>query len=147
MEGEREMAKEQMRRILTEAFAQGRLDVLDELLTADFVNHNAPPGISPGIAGVKQIVALERSGFPDLEYVILREVEQGDLVVQHATVHGTHLGTIFGVEPTGRRVQWNEMHIARVRDGRCAEHWGVTDMAALWVQLGRATPVPPSAVS
>lgn len=134
------MAKEQMRRILTEAFSEGNLDVLDEVMTEDFVNHNAPPGLSRGIDGVKQIITMERHGFPDLRYTIRQEVEEGDLVVQHAQVEGTHLGEVFGVPPTGRTVVWNEIHVAKVRDGRCAEHWGVNDMASVWIQIGRAAP-------
>jgi predicted ester cyclase len=124
-----------------EVFSEGRTELLDDLLTKDFVNHNAPPGQPTGVSGVRQVVEMERRGFPDLRYEILREIEEGDLVVQHATVRGTHLGPIFGVAPTGRRVEWKEIHIARMRDGRCAEHWGCNDMASLWVQLGRATPV------
>lgn len=131
------MAIEQMRRILTEAFSQGRLEVLDEVLTEDFVNHNAPPGLSRGSDGVKDVIRMERRGFPDLTYTILREIEQGDLVVQHTEVTGTHLGEIFGVPPTGRRVTWNEIHIARIENGRAAEHWACNDMASVWVQIGR----------
>src|SRR5262249_37385145 len=129
-------AMEKMRRILTEAFSEGRTEVLDEVLHPEFVNHNAPPGIDPGIEGVKRVVDMERRGFPDMTYTVLHEFEEGDLVFQHAMVSGTHLGPIFGVEPTGRAVQWREMHVARIQDGRCIEHWGVSDTAKVWVQLG-----------
>jgi predicted ester cyclase len=133
-------AKVQLRRILTEAFGEGRLEVLDEVLTEDFVNHSAPTVLPAGLAGVKKVIEMERAAFPDLRYEILREIQEDDIVVQHATVHGTHRGPIFGVPATGRTVQWNEIHIARVRQGRCSEHWACNDMASLWVQLGRATP-------
>lgn len=134
--------KEKMRRILTEAFSEGNVDALDDLLSPDFVNHNAPPGIDNGIEGVKRIIRDERRGVPDMMYTVLHEGEEGDIVFQHALVTGTHLGPLFGVPPTGKPVRWREMHIARVRDGLCTEHWGVTDMASLWVQIGRATPPP-----
>lgn len=131
--------KDQVRRILIEAFGQGRLEVLDEVLTPDFVNHNAPPGAPRGIEGVKWVIAMERRGFPDLTYTIERELQEGDYVVQHAWVEGTHLGEIFGVPATGRRVRWQEIHIGKIEsDGRCSAHWGVNDMANLWVQIGRA---------
>jgi predicted ester cyclase len=132
-----------MRRILTEVFSEGRLDVLDVVLHPDFVNHNAPPGLDGGARGLKLIVSMERGGVPDLRYTILHEAEDGDLVFQHALVTGTHLGPLFGVEATGRKLQWHEMHVARVKDLRCIEHWGVTDMASLWTQIGRIDPVLP----
>jgi predicted ester cyclase len=54
---------------------------------------------------------------------------------------GTHQGEIFGVPPTGRRVSWRQVHIGRIQDGRMAEHWGVSDLASLWVQIGRSEPI------
>src|SRR5437660_11007945 len=95
-------AIENMRRILTEAFSEGKLDVLDDLLHPDFMNHNAPPGVAPGIDGVKWGIEMERRGFPAMTYEVLQEAEVGDLVYQHALVRGTHLGPIVGVAPPVR---------------------------------------------
>jgi predicted ester cyclase len=130
-----------LRRMLKEVFEEGRLEVLDEVLTGDFVNHRTPPGVDSGIGGLRMIVGMERAGFPDLRYTVEREVEEGDFVVQVTTVEGTHQGHIFGVAPTGRRVSWRQVHIIRMRDGRMAEHWGVSDLASLWVQIGRVQPL------
>lgn len=130
-------------RILEEAFGQGRLEALDELMTDDFVNHRVPPGMDSGVGSVKRIVAMERRAFPDLTYTVEQEVEEGDLVMALTLAEGTHTGPIFGVEPTGRRVSWRQVHIGRMRDGRMAEHWGVSDLASLWVQIGRAAPIGP----
>jgi predicted ester cyclase len=132
--------KENLRRIVLEAFGEGRLEVLDEVLAPGFVNHNAPPGLSGGVEGVKQVVQMERRGFPDLRYEILHEIEEGDLIVQHCRVRGTHLGEIFGVAPTGRVVEWREIHIGRMVGDRAAEHWACNDMHAVWVQIGRVAP-------
>jgi predicted ester cyclase len=132
--------KQNLRRILTEAFGQGRIEVLDEMMTEGFINHSAPPGAPAGIEGVKRIIAMERRAFPDFEYEVLREVEEGNYVVQHTRARGTHLGEIFGVRATGRRVEWEEMHIARVENGRCAEHWACNDRARLWLQIGLVPP-------
>lgn len=132
-----------LRRVLSEAFEQGDVDVLDELVTEDFVNHRVPPGLGPGIDGVKRIVSVERVGFPDLKYTVEHEVEEGDFVIQVAMAEGTHQGTIFGVPPTGKRVSWRQVHVARIADGRMAEHWGVSDLASLWIQIGRAAPIAP----
>jgi predicted ester cyclase len=138
-------ATEKVRRIVLEAFSEGRLEVLDEVLAPDFVNHAGPPGMDHSIEGVKQVIRNERTGFPDLQYQVIQEVEQGDLVVQHCQVTGTHLGPIFGVGPTGRRVTWREMHIGRMADGLVAEHWACNDMHSVWVQIGRvAQPAPPT---
>jgi predicted ester cyclase len=133
-------AKAQLRRIVMEAFSEGRIEVLDEVMAPDFVNHAGPPGLDRGIEGVRQVIRNERTGFPDLQYEIIQEIEEGDLVTQHCLVRGTHLGPIFGVDPTGRRVVWHEMHIGRMVNGLVAEHWACNDMHSVWVQIGRVAP-------
>jgi predicted ester cyclase len=139
------VSKVQMRRILDEAFSKGDVDVLDELMTPDFVNHNAPPGMDTGIDGVKQVIRVERTGFPDLTAEILRDFESGEYVIQQVRLTGTHSGPVFGAPPTGRTVTWNEIHIARVRDGRCCEHWACNDLHSLLIQIGQMEPPDVSA--
>lgn len=139
------MSVVKMRRILDEAFSQGNVDVLDELMTPDFVNHNAPPGMDTGVEGVKRVIQVERTGFPDMKVEILHEFEAGEYVIQHVRVKGTHRGQVFGAAATGRTVSWNEIHIARVRDGRCSEHWACNDLHSLLIQVGKIEPPDVSA--
>lgn len=138
-------AKVKMRRILDEAFSKGDVDVLDELMTPDFINHNAPPGMDTGLAGVKRVIQVERTGFPDMRVELIRDFEDGEYVVQHVRVSGTHTGPVFGAAPTGRTISWNEIHIARVRDGRCSEHWACNDLHSLLMQVGLMKPPDVSA--
>ena len=56
------------------------------------------------------------------------------------TMTGTQKGDFFGIAPTGRRVSVNQINIERIRDGRIAEHWRVTDELALMRQLGVVSP-------
>ncbi|WP_327290505.1 ester cyclase [Streptomyces sp. NBC_01198] len=137
--------KIQTRRILDEAFSQGNTDVLDELMTEDFVNHNAPPGMDTSREGVKSVIRVEREGFPDLKVDLIRDFEDGEYVIQHVRLTGTHKGTVFGAEPTGRTISWNEIHIARIRDGRVSDHWACNDLHVLMMQLGKMTPPDTSA--
>lgn len=133
------------RRILDEGFSQGNADVLDEVMSEDFVNHNAPPGMDTSREGVKSVIRIEREGFPDLRVDLIREFEDGEFVIQHVTLTGTHKGLVFGAEPTGRTISWNEIHIARVRDGRVSDHWACNDLHVLLMQLGKMTPPDTSA--
>ena len=54
------------RRLIEEGFNQGNLDVFDELVAPDFVNHSAPPGVPPTREGWKQIMTIFRTAFPDI---------------------------------------------------------------------------------
>jgi hypothetical protein len=44
--------KARMNRIPLELFNRGRLDVADEVMAADYVEHVPPPGFAGGVAGL-----------------------------------------------------------------------------------------------
>jgi steroid delta-isomerase-like uncharacterized protein len=124
-------------RYFGEVWNRGRLDVLDDLLAPDYVNHTpSTPDPAPGPAGLKPIVAALRLAFPDLHYSIEDIVVTEDKAVVRVTMTGTHLGALFGLPPTGRRVRVSQVNIERFHDGRIVEHWRVTDELALMRQLG-----------
>jgi predicted ester cyclase len=50
---------------------------------------------------------------------------------------GTHEGTLLGVPPTGRQVEWRQCHLYRFdENGRAVEHDAIRDDASLLRQLG-----------
>ena len=51
-------------RIPLEIFNQGKLAVIDEVLSADFVDHATPPGQPGGRDGLKTFVTALRAAFP-----------------------------------------------------------------------------------
>jgi steroid delta-isomerase-like uncharacterized protein len=119
------------------AWSSGDLDAFDDLVAADYVNHSpSTPDPEPGPAGLKPIAAAMREGFPDLAYEIVHMVAEADLVAVHTLVTGTNTGELFGAPPTGLPIRVRQMQIERLRDGRIAEHWRVTDEAEMARQLG-----------
>lgn len=62
-------------------------------------------------------------------------MEQGDTIWVRLRVQGTATGPFFG-PPSGRRIDITLIDIARVVDGRIAEHWGVPDRFAILAQTG-----------
>lgn len=121
-----------------EIFRRRNVDAIDDLLTDDFVEHNPAPGQSPDREGAKQLIGQVLAAFPDLELEVEREVAEGDTVATALRFTGTHQGEFAGMPPTGRRVNVAVNEVSRFHDGRCAEHWGVVDMAGLMAQLGAA---------
>jgi predicted ester cyclase len=61
-----------------------------------------------------------------------------DAVTIRVVMTGTHRGDLFGLPPTGRRVQVDQINIEYIRDGRIVEHWRVTDELKLMRQLNSA---------
>ncbi|HEY6728249.1 MAG TPA: ester cyclase [Polyangiaceae bacterium] len=124
-------------RYFEEVWNQGKLDVLDELLAGDYVNHSSSiPDPVPGPAGVKPIVAAMRRAFPDLRYRIDQLVASDDAVAVRVTLSGTHRGDFFGIPPTGKHFEVTQTNIERFRDGRIVEHWRNTDELSWLRQLG-----------
>ena len=63
-------------RRLFEAVSRGDLDVADELLAPDFVDHDILPGEEVGIEGFKRAVAEERASSSDLHFSIEEQIAQ-----------------------------------------------------------------------
>jgi steroid delta-isomerase-like uncharacterized protein len=144
-EGKRMSAEESkatMRRYFLDAFEQGNIDLLDELLAPDYVNHTpATPDLPTGPEGVKGVVTMFRSAMPDLRVLIEDMIAEGDKVATRYTLEGTHEGELFGVPPTGQRLSIESITVERVSDGKIREHWRVTDELGMMQQLG-AIPAP-----
>ncbi|KQV54362.1 MULTISPECIES: ester cyclase [unclassified Duganella] len=124
-------------RYFEEVWNQGKVDVLDELLTSDYRNHS--PGLpdpQPGPDGLKPIVLMMRQGIPDLHYSIEDLVLAPDRVAVYVHMTGTQSGSFFGIEPTGKAIDVRQMQIEWIRDGRICQHWRITEDLKLMRQLG-----------
>lgn len=137
MEGERNMAA--VRRLIEEGFGQGNLAVVDELVDPAVLEHQ--PGMDPANGeGVKRAIRVLHAAFPDFAVSVQHLTADGDLVWIHFTAQGTHLGPLLGPfgrkAPTGKPMRIDVMDLARCRDGRIVEHWGVPDRFTQMLQLG-----------
>ena len=140
--------KASARRFLDEVVNGGNFAALDELTHSNFVDHSAPPGVSPTNEGFKAFMTMFRAAFPDLHYTIDDEVAEGDRVVQRTTAHGTMRGDFQGMPASGKEATWSEIHITRFADGMAVEHWGVVDQLGMLAQLGFAqAPGQPAGVA
>ncbi len=134
-----EANKALVRRFYDEVVGQGKLELIDEFMASDFVEHEEFPGLAAGRAGAKEFFAQFREAFPDLHFHVDDMIAEGDRVVARITMHGTNEGSFMGMAPTGKEVFVKVIDIVRFADGKIVEHWGVTDQAGMMEQLG-ATP-------
>jgi steroid delta-isomerase-like uncharacterized protein len=116
---------------------EGNIDLVDELLAPDYINHTpATPDQPTGPEGVKGVVTMFRSAMPDLRVVIEDMIAEGDKVAVRYTLEGTHDGELFGVPPTGHRLSIKSIAVERVSDGKIRDHWRITDSLDMMQQLG-----------
>ncbi len=119
-----------------EYFGSGRYDLAEHVVTADFVDHEAPPGTPPGPEGANAVLRWLRSAFNDLSYEIEDAFADGDRVAIRLITRGTHTGEFMGKPATGRRFEIEAIHLYRIVNGRVAEHWAKRDDVALARQIG-----------
>ena len=123
-------------RLYEEVINQGRLEVLPQLYTAEYVNHAAPFGLSTGVDGLRILFREFQIAFPDQHIVGEEWIEHEDRVVCRWKLTGTHLGSFFGAPPTGRSIVMTGIDIERIQNGLIAEHWGGEDMLGVLQQIG-----------
>jgi steroid delta-isomerase-like uncharacterized protein len=126
------------RRVVDEAFNEGRLEVFDEVCSPDVVTHDpAEPEDLRGIEGHKERVAGYRAAMSDLQVVFDDLIASGDKVVSRWTASGTNDGEMMGMPPTGKRVVITGISIDRYdAGGKLVETWDQWDNAGFMTQLG-----------
>jgi steroid delta-isomerase-like uncharacterized protein len=125
-----------VRRLVEKAQAGGNLQVIDELISPDFIDHSAWPGIPATREGVKQIFGMFQTALPDLQVIIHDQIAEGDRVATRKTLRGTHRGALLGVPPSGNVIAIEVIDILRVQNGRITDHWNLVDQHGLLQQLG-----------
>lgn len=141
--------KEKMRRVLEEAFGQGKKEVVDEVLDSDFVcwDPNSETGEIRGAETIKGEIEYFRNAFPDFYWRVEEQVAEGDRVTTRYTLGGTHQGEFFGVPGTGKRIEITGINIDRFDDnGKLVEEWAEYDLLGAMQQMG-AIPEPQQAGS
>ncbi len=132
-----EQNKAMYRRFVDEVVNKKNLAVIDELMAPDYIEHEEmPPGTPAGVEGMKQMLGMFFSGFPDLQSTNDEVIAEGDIVVGRHTTTGTHTGEFMGIPATGKRISMREVHFVRVANGKGVEHWGLADMMGMMQQLG-----------
>jgi predicted ester cyclase len=121
-------------RCFEEVANKGNLSLIPEFISPDYVYHVNPE--VRGQEGYRRHIEQVRRTFPNLHISISHIIAEGDLVAFRATVQGTQDGEFMGRPPTGNRVSYTSIAITRFSGGRQVEMWGVTDMIALYRQLG-----------
>ncbi len=86
--------------------------------------------------GLRQVGIMMNGAFPDVVVTEEDLVASGDRVVERSSAVATHKGSMMGEPATSKRIQWSEIHIYRLKDGKIYEHWAEIAMMELLQQIG-----------
>ncbi|NOT75507.1 MAG: ester cyclase [Cyclobacteriaceae bacterium] len=130
--------KEIVIRFNKEVIEKGSMSSFNQLVSEKVINHSAPPGTPQGPESmIYFLFHMLRAGFPDLKVEILDQVAEGDLVTTRKKIHATHLGEFFGIAPTRKPVVIDIIDIIRIKDGKYAEHWGISNISDVVAELAK----------
>src|ERR1700761_8627085 len=126
--GTTEESKALMWRITNEIWNEGRLELIDELIAEDLVDHVELVGLEGnGRARYRASLELTRAAFPDYQNPLDLVLADGDYAVSYGRSTGTHRGEYLGIPPTGRSFDVPTWGILRFADGQAVERWGLAD--------------------
>ena len=125
-----------------EEIDKGNIDILDELVAEDYIDHTPPPvpGLASGREGVKQSFRMFQQATPGY-HRIEDQIAEGDKVVTRLTSIGKHEGDLPGAPRTGNDMQVTSITIHRIGNGKLVEKWSEKDVISLLQQLGLIPPM------
>ncbi|SOE79366.1 SnoaL-like polyketide cyclase [Streptomyces sp. OV198] len=140
------------------------LETGDPALAAEVVHedfHNREAAVSPaacalpGPAGVLASGAWMRFAFSDLTFPVLGIARNDEQVWVRLRMQGRHTGPFVrfrdgaldqAIPPTGRDIDFEQIHVLELRDGKVVGHEAVRDDITLLGQLGVFPPAPATAL-
>jgi predicted ester cyclase len=127
--------KQLLREFFTTVVEGGDLNAVDRFFLPTVVNHMAPAGMQEGLDALRMYHGGMSAAFSDIRVEVLQQVEEGAVVMSYLRSSGTHTGPLGEIAATGKRPTMSVVRIDRFEDGKIAEHWSVSDFAAVLAQL------------
>lgn len=128
------------RRLIEAVFEEHDYDVIDELVSEDYVLHD--PSLPEPVRGPEGFREMAEMGATIVDGSM--EIDQllafDDYVVVRWTQTGTHVGQMGQIEPTNEEVTITGIEIDRFEDGKLAETWGEVNLLNMLIQIGEVSP-------
>lgn len=136
--------KQAHRRLIEDAYGKGKLEVFDELCDRGYRSHDPLTG-DADLEKTKESCRMYRTAFPDMQPTVIGSFLDGDTVVTHWRMTGTHRGALMNTAPTGNRCTVEGITIGKFRSGKLEEEWTQWDALGLFRQIGVTPTIQPGA--
>ena len=139
------MSTEENKALVRRFYAEidkGNIDVMDELVAEDYLDHNPPPfpGLKSGREGLKQAFKIFWEATPG-HHEIEDMIAEGDKVVTRMTSYGKHEKDLPGAPATGNAMKMTSITIHRIANGKLVEKWAEKDVMGFLIQIGVMRPM------
>ncbi len=120
----------------------GDADLARRVIAPDFTNQEAeddPEDVERQQrrpAGFLATSQWLRNAFSHLRFEHHETLADGNTVIAVVTMTGQHTGPFNGIEPTGKRIDHQQVHIFTIADNQVSHHRAIRDDLGLLLQLG-----------
>ncbi|MDE1192904.1 MAG: ester cyclase [Arachidicoccus sp.] len=121
-----------------EVIEEVNFESFKELMHDEFINRTAPSGSNGSDSMWNTFFNILKPAFPDLSVEIFDQIAEEDKVTTRKAIIGTHLGNLFGINPTGKKIKIDVIDIVRIKDGKYIEHWGINTLQSVLAELKSA---------
>jgi predicted ester cyclase len=113
-----------------------RAAVVRSVFTAIFSGDSSPFESHPGLESLKKAFPPMLTAFPDFHAELKQQLVDGDHVASQWIFRGTHRGPFYGIAATGKPVEFQNISICRVVDGRIVSYNSEIGALRLLTQIG-----------
>lgn len=122
------------------AFSDKNPSLLDEAVTPDWQDIPLALGQALGPEGLKPLMQMLFTAFPDLQIIIDDVITQPARAGVRARIVATHQGEIFGLQPTGKPVLIALHEFHHFKHDRISYTWHLEDWFGMLHQIGAWPP-------
>lgn len=134
---DREMTNEEIVRTACQVvWTDGDLSRIGEFYAEDFQANYPITNWGKGLEGLKQLAIDQRAAFPDYRERIDELIDAGNRIIVRLTIRGTHKGPLPNLPATGRSIEFSDVTICRIENGKIVEQSGLSDYLTIYLQLG-----------
>ncbi len=135
-----EVQKEVVNRYLQEVMTQGKLEVIDEIMTPNFA-FRIPTIPDPirGREGMKQFIKGLHTSFPDVEVTLHYQIVEDNKVAVRYSLTGTHKAEFLGIPASNNQVSDRGNDLFHFVGNQIESIWVAEDALGLVEQMGGIT--------
>ncbi|WP_254530237.1 ester cyclase [Natrinema gelatinilyticum] len=128
--------KEIVRKFPEEVISEQNIDLIDEIATEDVIDHHDTFGKTQGREALKETTEYLYEAFSGPSATVKDVVAESNRVAIRWSSRGIHEGEFMGFEPTGKAYVIEVTMFARMKDGKIAERWVLSDTLGMLQQFG-----------
>lgn len=130
--------KNQMRKLIDEAYNKGNFDVVNELVAPDYKRYQPPMKKVQGLEDYKTFIQEVRGAYSNFKMEIEEILQEGSKTVTRIILSGKHTNRTPTIQapPTGREVAMKGCTVSTWKDGKVIEELAYNDYMGLTQQFG-----------